>query len=429
VNVRVLITILVVSCGSQAAWAGGGIHGHARFERIKGNPRAGYAELYESNLFISPAQSPPVGPSRRLGAPVNKNPVYDGSYSFEDLPAGKYSILVAQPLFFIRPKVLPDVLIKDGRTIEVNVELPIEYSTCFRDSEQWTRPDTTWYQTFTATGTSVTGVSYTLAGMGATAADVSVLKDNGKDDVRRWEVLGTRQELNIEKNSDNWVRWRSGEIPLTPGKRCAVRITGVGGDGKLQPYKRDKDRDSYKGGQACDSTGTARDFDLNYTVFGDTDGTTITLCQRTKDHGDLKSGYFAERWGQTFKARGRGLAAVDAWAAGAEHKWDLDFTWRIREDNPEGRQVGPVKTTKAAYQASGCGLHGVSYSPGEVPLKPGSTYFIEFEISNPPPESRGFNPYIAPDPYDGGSSYQWKGGRWVQHAEEDLAMTVIEYQK
>jgi hypothetical protein len=63
------------------------------------------------------------------------------------------------------------------------------------------------------------------------------------------------------------------------------------------------------------------------------------------------------------------------------------------------------------------------------PLVGVKTYFIEFEASNPPPESRGFNPYITDDPYDAGSSYQWKDGHWLQHADDDLAMTVIEYKK
>jgi len=310
------------------------------------------------------------------------------------MPAGTYSILVNQPLFFIRPKVVPGVVIQNGQTTTANVELPIDYSTYFRDNNQWTGPDTYWYQTFTATGTSVTGVDFVIADGDSPNAEVAILEDNGNPDVRAWRFVGSRTMSGVGAVTDNWVRWRSGEIPMTPGKRYAVRVSVTGGDNKLQPYKRNHDANSYgpSKGQAYNSAGQPQSFDLNYVVFADNDGTRITMNKRTGGVGNLQDGNFRDRWGHTFTAGGTSLAGVDVWAAGAENRWDIDFTWRIRENGPTGRQIGPTKTTQAGYQAFGVGLHGASYNPGDVPLIAGHTYFVEFAALTPPPESPGFNP-------------------------------------
>ncbi len=404
---------------SGSAYAGGSVTGHGRIERIKGRPSAGYYELYECNLFLSCPGASPVGPSRRLGADPSGN-THDGYYRIDNMPIGTYSILVNQPLFFVRPKVVSNVVIESGQTLTQNVDLPIDYSTLFRDAGQWTLYDNPWYQTFTATGTSVTGVDFVLAGTNATAAEVSVLESNGDADVRNWRVLGTRTANTMTANNDNWVRWRSGEIPMVPGRQYAVRVTGTaGGDGRFAPYKRNKGTDSYVGGRAYNSAGVPQTFDLNYIVFADNDGTRVTMNKRTLGPGALLEGNYGQRWGQTFIARGKYFAAADVWAAGADHVWDLDFTWRVRRGGPGGPQVGVTKTTKAAYQSFGCGLHGVSYSNGEVPLVPGETYFVEFSNYAP-----GFNPYVMDnDDFAEGIAYQDN----VPRPDIDLSMTILEY--
>jgi len=81
-----------------------------------------------------------------------------------------------------------------------------------------------------------------------------------------------------------------------------------------------------------------------------------------------------------------------------------------------------VKTTKAAYQAFGAGLHGVSYNPGEVPLEPGAVYYIEW--TNP----TGFNPYIFDQPADAyadGAGYQ--NGALKLGGTVDVSKTIVVY--
>jgi hypothetical protein len=431
----------------QASWAATDLNGRGRYERIKGQPGMGYMELYEANLFVSPASTSISGPARRLGTTYwngtycNTNIITgDGAYCVDGLPAGTYSLLLNQSLFFITPKVVPNVALSADQKLTVNVELPVEYSTNFRADGQWTVADTAWYQTFIATGTSVRGVSFVLAGTGgASDATVDILKDDGTPDIRNWRLLGTADVTNIASITDNWVRFRSGEVPLIPGAPYAVRVHGNGGTG-VQPFKRDKDANSYAGGQAHNGAGQAQPFDLNCTVFGDNDGTRVTMNKRNVGIGQLCEGNFSTRWGQTFIARGNGLAGVDVWAAGANNRWDLQFQWLIRAGSPTGTPISSAKITESGYQAFGAGLHGVAYNPGEVPLTAGQTYFVEFNIVNPPSDSNGFNPYMmnkpagcsdqggGKDSYADGIAYRWNGTSWDAKLEDDVNMTIVEYQ-
>ncbi len=411
--------VFCLVAGAGVAHADGIVTGHGRFERIKGRPAAGHVELYESNLFLSRDGSGPRGPSARLGAPAGQAPRGDGYYRLS-VPAGTYSLLVNQPLFYIRPTVIEGITVRDGRTATRNVDLPIDYSTYTTDT--WTGFSRTWYQTFVATGSSITGVSWKLAGTNADEIECAILADDGSADPSAWPRVSAQaaKRDRVGAITDNWVRWRSGEVPTEPGRRYAVRLTGTaGGDRAFAVFHRAKDAQSYADGRAHDSGGSPQGFDLNITVFSDADGTATLLNKTTEGLGELQDGNFAGRWGQTFVATiGTSLAGVDVWAAGADRNWDLDFTFTVRRDGPSGPQVGPTKTTRAAFQAFGAGLHGVSYSRGEVPLVPGETYYVEF--TNP----EGFNPYVMTDPldrYDRGVA--WRDGS--RRSAIDVSMTIL----
>ncbi len=445
-NASPFVLSLAFACSaalsSPTAWGAVSITGHGRYEKIKGKPAVGYVELYESDLFLSPPNSSYVGPSSRLGGAAyytgsscQSGTTHDGVYCFENVPAGTYSILVNQPTFFIAPKVVTDVTIPSGQTVTVNPELPIDYSTYFKND--WTGPAYRWYQTFVATGVSIRGVAFSYAGEDPANIEVAVLKDNGNANVVNWQFVGARTDSSIADVTDNWVRWRSGEIPTVIGTRYAIRLTANGGSGNLQPYKRNKDGNSYANGRAYDANGNAQNFDLNITVFSDNDGTVVTMNKRTQGLGYMcDDGFFGTRWGQTFTAKGKGLAGADVFAAGAAEHWDLKFLWRVRQGGPTGPQIGPDKITVGAFYGSGVGLHGVSYSLDEVPLIKNQTYFVEFNVYDPPPDSNGFNPFFMkhpagascstegdPDQYDGGNAYRGN----VARPDDDLSMTILEY--
>jgi hypothetical protein len=401
----------------QFAHAVGWITGQGRFEKIAGVPSMGYKYLYEWDLFLSPSDNSMVGPCRRLGAPPGQPPTGDGYYRIDNLPAGIYSVYVNQPDFFASPKVVSNIEILDGQETLLNVDLDVDYSTYFKDTggSQWTPWEWDWYQTFLATGTSVRGVSWMMAGWGEYNGDVAtigILEDNGDPDVRNWTLLGDKTDNSISSDSDEWVRWPSGQIPLTPGKQYAVHINVTGG---CAIYKRDKDGSSYPHGRAYDLNGNQQNYDLNATVFVDHNNQSVTHTRLGPGPGRFDDGLSDTRWGQTFIATGTSLAAVDLFAASGEN---FDLTWRIRQGGPNGTQVGPTKTTQGAYFASSTDLVGVSFNPEEVILIPGQTYCIDVT------DTGNFTPYVQQswERYDDGAAFR----NGVATAD-DLAMTIVEY--
>jgi hypothetical protein len=412
---RAVCTVLVVAAAVGTAGGAGSITGQGRLERIAGNPGMGYEYLYEWALFVSPSDDSMVGPSRRLGAPSGEPPRGDGYFHIQHLPAETYSVYVNQPDFFASPKVVPNIQVHDGQTTTCNVDLDVDYSTYFRDSGQWTGWGWDWYQTFTAAGTSVRGVSWVLAGWGqygGKTARVRILEDSGQSDVRYWTEVGRATDGNIASDSDEWVRWHSGDVPLVPGNRYAVNIHI---DGGMAVYKRNKDAQSYQGGRAYDQHGNPQNFDLNMTVFVDRDDM-VTHTRKSPGPGQFDGSLNDTRWGQSFVATGQALAAADLFAASGQT--DIELLWTVRLDGPTGRQVGPAKWTRGAYFASSTDLIGVSFNPDEVPLVPGETYYIGVETPY------GLTPYMMTP------GEQYADGRAYRHGavtNQDLSMTIVEY--
>ena len=411
-TVRSIIIILALLIPVQYVQGSGSITGQGRFEKIAGVPSMGYKYLYEWDLFLSPSDNSMVGPFRRLGVPTG-----DGSYLIEGLPAGIYSVYVNQPDFFASPKVVPNIQIVDGQQTLLNVDLDVDYSTYFSVNNQWTDWHWDWYQTFLAIGTSVRGVSWKMAGWGAYKdeyADISILEDNGDTDVRNWTFLGTGRDNNIASDSDEWVRWPSGQIPLTPGKKYAVHVRVTEG---CAIYKRDKiEGNPYPHGSAYKHDGVPQDFDLNITVFVDRNNQMVTHTRLNPGPGQFIGDLSDTRWGQTFVATGTSLAAADLFAASSDDNFAL--TWRIFEGGPDGEQIGPTKEISGAWFASSTDLVGVSYNPNDVILVPGQTYYIDVT------DTINFTPYVqeAWNSYPDGTAF--RNGVATGH---DLAMTIMEY--
>ncbi|NIP26066.1 MAG: hypothetical protein GWN67_17000 [Phycisphaerae bacterium] len=414
---RSIIITLVLLIPVQYVQASGSITGQGRFAKISGNPAMGYRYLYEWDLFLSPSDNSMVGPFRRLGAPPGEPPTGDGFYQIDNLPAGTYSVYVNQPDFFASPKMIPNVQIVDGQQTTLNIDLDVDYSTYFHDGEQWTGWEWEWYQTFLATGTSIRGICWAMAGWNLYEGDwaeISIFEDNGNSDVRDWTLVnGPYTKSNLGNDLDTWLRWPSGQIILTPGKKYAVKIWVNGG---CAIYKRDKDSSSYPHGRAYDINGNPQNFDLNITVFVDRNNQMVTHTRLNPKPGNFDGGLSDTRWGQTFVATGTSLLAVDLFAASSDDNFDL--TWKIRQGGPSGAQIGPTKTTQGAYYAASTDLVGVSYNPDDIPLVPGQTYCIEVT------DTMNFTPYTQEpwNSYSDGRAY--RNGTATDH---DLAMTIMEY--
>jgi hypothetical protein len=408
-----LATAAVIARSNDAP--AGSITGQGRFEKIAGNPAAGYKYLYEWDLFLSPPDASLIGPSRRMGAPPGQPPTGDGYYQIGGLPAGNYSVYVNQPDFFASPKVVPNVRIGSGQT-HLDVDLDVDYSTYFRDSGEWTSWEWDLYQTFVATGTSIRGVSWIMAGSGlygGKEAVVTILEANRNPNPIYWTPVHSAVDRHLSADSDEWVRWESGIVPTTPGKQYAVKIHI---DGGMAVYKRNKDSLSYRSGEAYNKNGERLGYDLNLTVFTDRDQM-VTHTSKTPGPGAFHGELGDTRWGQTFVASGRALAAVDLFAASGQA--DIDLTWRVLAGGPRGRQVGPTKRTLGSYFASSTDLIGVSFSPDEVRLTPGQVYYIEATGS-----TAGFTPYMMGGDEAYADGQAWRNGTATSY---DLSMTIVEY--
>lgn len=414
----------------------GTVEGRAGVSCIKGQPHLGLIELYEWDAWLSPDG---VGENhvRRVGAMPGENITHDGRFSFH-VPSERYSLLVHQPEWWVRPKIVPDLQIEDGVHTTLTVEPPTDYSVGFGNNmgpwqgkgDPWDWA-VTWHQTFVALGTGITKVQFKFAGTQATRIVVSIHKVVADASVETWPRIGPERVIpEAGVAGDNWTGWLSGEVPTEPGQQYAVRLHEAGGENPMGLFvHRDAVSSGYEGGTAY-RDGVPQPYDLYLTVSSDSDGTLVAYGKRTasKPHGFTEWG---RTWGQSWRAVGKSLAAMDLFAASGSSDGTANITaWvRVREGSPTGPQVGPEKKAHTAWWGPGVGLFGVSYSPGEVPLQTGKTYYMEVEATYPTAlgvEHPGFNPmafHLPDDAYLHGQAY--RDGQAVEGT--DLEMTIVEW--
>ncbi len=418
---RMAIVFLVglILCAPCVASASGDFHGHARFEKIKGDPSKGYVELYEYKAFLSPNGSG-TGYSYHVGDPGTAIHPGHGCITFSDIPAGTYSLLTCFPEFFPRGKVVSGVVITDGMQTNQDADEPIDYSGYYTKSEWDPSGSNPIYQTFTATGSSIVRASFAKAdSTGGGEIEFSIHKDAGGA-VETWPQVGpTRSCGRGGYGADHWVGWQAGEVPTLPGQTYAVRLFATNGI-HIQPYWSDDSfyplGTGFRGGQA----GPAG-HDYYVAVFSDSDDTRATLIVRSAGIGPLEGWY--ERWAQAYTAHGTSLAGAALFGSrGGSGGWDFSVRVKVREGTPDGPQVGPTKTMPCAF-APFFGLAGVSYSRGEVPTTAGRTYWIVYEAA----DGGGFSASRMNEGelYAGGTAAHYNGSWSIQAF--DLCMNIYEW--
>ncbi|NLE62199.1 MAG: BACON domain-containing protein, partial [Planctomycetes bacterium] len=407
---------------ARPAMADGTLTGSCWIEKVKGRTGGAdpYLALYEWNIYCMDNGGTYNGKSYRVGSPPNPQSFYTFT-----MPGDTYSMYLDQPLFWGRPKVVTNVTIPSSGSTGLNVQLPTDYSCAFGSnsgiwgSDPWTSWQSTWYQTFIATGTSVTGVNFKVAGANAADMLVSVHSDNGGN-VTTWPQVGvSRVKPGLGVVSDQWVRFRSGQVPTVPGYRYALKLTGINGipNNDFAIYRRNEDGQGYADGQAYDAGGNAQNFDLYEIIFSDNDGTLVSYCSQVYDSGTLAG--WAGVWTQQVKAIGQGLAGATLYYAGGD-TWDKMFTFKVRSGSVTGPQVGPAKNVRGAYQALSFGHVAASWNPGEVTLTPGTVYYVEVS------QAQGFNPSKftqGANDYPDGHAFQ----SYSAQTGVDLHMQVVEY--
>ena len=414
-----LVSLAAVIPGS-AAMADGTITGECWVPKVKGQPSNGYVALYEWNIWMCRDGTGTTGQAYRVGLPPAPTQSF---YSFL-APGGTYSFYLDEPMFWGRPTVVAYVTVPSSGTSTRNVELPTDYSCAFGTNsgpwgdDPWTSWRPAWYQTFIATGTSITGLDFKLAGTHVSEMRLSIHRDNGGN-ITTWPQVGvTRTAYNVGTLNDNWVRLRSNDIPTTPGQRYALKLTGQNGNpnNEFAVFRRIDEGLGYGQGQAYDDGGAPQNFDLYAIVLSDNDGTVIPYCVMESDGGDLAG--WAGVWSQEVKAVGSSLAGATLYFASPD--WHHVGTVKVRTGGPSGTQVGPAKSAWTASMAAESAFFAASWNPGEVPLTPGQVYYLEFS-------SQGFNPHrftksINAYPY--GHAWQSYTNSWP---DVDLHMQVVEY--
>jgi len=413
----VSISVFLVMCASAPALADGTLSGNAQIERVKGRP-GDYVAFYEWQIFGVIDGGTADGDSFRVGDPgtCGGNP---SCYFFNPMPGGNYSLFLSRPHVWGRPTVVSNVTIPGSGSASRDVAMPTDYSLI--NLTEWTDPwDTAWYQTFTATGTSITGVMFSLVGTNTSDILVSIHADNGGN-ITTWPQVGVsriKTGFGVWPNpagGDAWFRYLSGMIPTTPGERYALKLTGQGGN--FGVYCRDEDGQGYAAGQAYNAAGVAQSFDLYGVILSDNDGTLLSYSDQDEPHAVVGSP--DTRWSQQVQAMGNSLAGAFLYCTPSAGGWDHKFTFRVRSGSVNGPQVGSAKTARGAAEV-GVAVVGASWNPGEVTLTPGVVYYLEVSLAS------GFDPYKftgSLNAYPYGHAY--KNG--VAQTGLDLYMQVVEY--
>jgi hypothetical protein len=366
-------------------------------------------------------------------------------------PAGRYTMVFTRPGKFMRPIVLTNIFTKPGDDLHRIVRPKFDYAN-FYDGDWDKKPASEYYQTFVATGASVTHVGIRPVhdgvdgdGPGSQNIVVSIHK-RGSGTPDNWPQIGPSRiirdvDCGGAKDYVYYAGWNSGEVPLTPGEIYAVHLKGEKPFQMFQQPNDDKRTDCYRIG--ADKTGW-QGADIWMAVGTDNDGLLIPYNKcSNKEYMEFAGG--STKWSQTYVAQGTSLAAVLLSAAVGTAHPPLSRTRlrvRVREGGPNGPVVGVEKIAVGCGNYTGDASWGwfcAVYSPGEVPLKPGKTYAIEWETMETPQSLHdyvnckgvksdlkpGFNPYkkVAGDEYSLGTSY--KDGTVKQ--DFDLDMQVIEY--
>jgi hypothetical protein len=177
-------------------------------------------------------------------------------------------------------------------------------------------------------------------------------------------------------NGDQRLIYGYGDMPTVAGRTYYARIrTPAAGTGAviMQMDPRPDFSDPMPGGCLYLGDGTKLtpqpDRDLGLVIMSDDDGLITDLY--TRHNGTTLSGVSSV--GQTFVARGVNLISAAFWLADTSV---AAYVVSVYQGAPGGAVVGTIKRNKPARVTADPQMI-VCWAPGECPLTPGQTYYIE----------------------------------------------------
>jgi|GEM_PF-932611 len=319
--------------------------------------------------------------SSETGYTYSASTATDGTYTIT-LPAGTYTVGLRDPFHF-RVQMRHGVVVRDNRTTPLNFTL---YNTVWTDDPTWF---VDWHrvyaQSFIADGTSVVKVTARVASE-ATTINVSV-HEGGQDGPQ----VGPARTLYAGQSGRGTAAWHAGEVPVVPGRRYTVVLRRP--DNALWSTYMSRPlyfgADAYPDGCAVVDGTSIPDIDLGITICCDNDGHATFYHVRHNNGGQ-----WVNEAVQSFVARGSSLTSVSFITGGVSNVW---FTVSVHTAPSGGQMVGAVRYVRGWADSPMM----VCWSPGEVPLTPGQTYYLRIRRTT----GEGFYIYLANNAYPGGMVY------------------------
>lgn len=300
-----------------------------------------------------------------------------GSFEFS-LEPGEYMVSCGGQL-------APYVRIREGETTYINHSEQPQIS---MESELWTPNGLSFGQTYVATGTALSGVSFWMPG-GSTKLRLT-LREEGPDG----KLIGQYDT----PDRHQWITWfhpPAEDFPTVPGKVYYLELMST--EGISWNISAPRKPDVYSGGIAYFDRVPHPESDLGITIHEVRPGIVRIAAAQVDQH------YIAEGpgsgtckvAGQTFVAKnGRNIIAA---YANCGFQGPGDFVFSIYK----GGVGGELVISKDARMVSNWGTTAY-FLPDEVVLEPGKEYYFEYKRANGEP----FYSYLSADVYPEGRAYR-----------------------
>ncbi len=316
-----------------------------------------------------------------------------------------------------------------GKLEKARLETPAHYSVMYdtKGAEQWGKSPwiqgSDFYQTFVATTRHVTRIATRLADKSGDHYYLNLnyaVYETNDGPPSTWKKISPVRSRYLSGGTDPIIHifhvpYRSSEVTLVPGRTYAVRFWR---DPSSQSERfalvvRTDKGDGYAGGHVFVGDEPRKDLDAYAYISGGAAGTIVNHAP-VGDPDLKKLVGSAKRHGQTFKASGTGLAAVDViYATGASRPPELPFVFQVY-DKPGGKPIGKAKTCYGlplTFQGRAAAI----WAKGDIPLTPGQMYYIEW--TSPGSNIWKLNEDLPGEAYVDG----------VAKPDADLAMSIAEY--
>lgn len=388
---------------TPAAFGASALQGWLVDEGVTGDPSAGEHRFDREIVYMTPAvatDGPGAGMRMLAMEPgwfLLRGPegVSAGSYYVFTMNMGNIDGGTVGFQYLPAPVVVPEVT---GEFGGIRLEAHSHYCAMYnRHYNEWAESPwlhgTDFYQTFTATSDAVTRVAAKLADKHAGPGthhlllnlNYAIYKANDGPP-STWERISPVRNRIMTGTTDpiihvHDVNFLSHEVPLTVGETYAFRLW-VGENSEADRFAvvaRPKNGAGYPHGRAWNGD-EPQDWDLYGYVSGGAPDTVNNFGPTDQDSPAATQSPMVgsgATLGQTFKATGSGLAAVEIfYTVGCEQNPSNRVTMALY-DAPGGKRIGPARTTYTVTDL--CQGRAAAFWPkGEVPLTPGETYYLEF---------------------------------------------------